>query len=63
MSFCLCLDMDGFYVGNKFLVREIGWYAPLPNGQEAYGVHRDYFMVGECVRFLFTSCCFSETVA
>ena len=38
MSFCLCLDMDGFYVGNKFLVREIGWYAPLPNGQEAYGV-------------------------
>ena len=30
--------MDGFYVGNKFLVREIGWYAPLPNGQEAYGV-------------------------
>ena len=30
--------MDGFYVNNKFLVREIGWYAPLPNGNEAYGV-------------------------
>ena len=30
--------MDGFYVGNKFLVREIGWYAPLPDGSEAYGV-------------------------
>ena len=38
MSFCLCLDMDGFHVGSKFLVREIGWYAPLPNGNEAYGV-------------------------
>ena len=38
MAFCLCLDMDGFYVANKFLVREIGWYAPLPDGEEAYGV-------------------------
>ena len=30
--------MDGFYVGNKFLVREIGWYTPLFNVNEAYGV-------------------------
>ena len=35
---CLCLDLDGFYVNHKFLVREIGWYAPLPDGSEAYGV-------------------------
>ena len=38
MSFCLCIDMDGFYVDNKFLVREIGWYAPLPDGKSTYGV-------------------------
>ena len=24
--------------------------------REQYWLHRDYFMVGECVRFLFTSC-------
>ena len=34
-NFCLCLDMDGFYVNKKFIVREIGWYAPWP---EAFGV-------------------------
>ena len=36
--FCLCLDLDGFYVNNKFVVREIGWYAPLLNNHEAFGV-------------------------
>ena len=38
MSFCLCMDMDGFRVKDKFIVREIGWYAPLPDGGEDYGV-------------------------
>ena len=37
-KFCLCLDLDGFYVNNKFVVREIGWYAPLLNNHEAFGV-------------------------
>ena len=32
------MDMDGFRVKGKFIVREIGWYAPLPDGGEAYGV-------------------------
>lgn len=38
MPFCLCIDMDGFHVNGEFIVREIGWYAPLPDGNEAYGV-------------------------
>ena len=37
-NFCLCLDLDGFYVNNKFIVREIGWYAPLLNNHEAFGL-------------------------
>ena len=40
MSFCLCLDLDGFYVADKFIVQELGWYATLPDGREAYGVQR-----------------------
>ena len=37
-NFCLCLDLDGFYVNNKFVVREIGWYAPLLNNHDVFGV-------------------------
>ena len=37
-NFCLCSDLDGFYVNDKFVVREIGWYAPLLNNHEAFGV-------------------------
>ena len=38
MAFCLCMDMDGFRVKGKFIIREIGWYAPLPDGGEDYGI-------------------------
>lgn len=38
MSFCLCIDLDGFHVGDKFLARELGWCAPLTVNREAYGV-------------------------
>lgn len=38
MDFCLCIDLDGFYVGNHFVVRELGWYAPLSD-TEAFGVY------------------------
>ena len=39
MTFCLCIDLDGFRVGEKFLVRELGWCAPLTANRETYGVY------------------------
>lgn len=39
MAFCLCIDLDGFQVGGEFLVRELGWCAPLTANREVYGVH------------------------
>jgi len=36
-KFCLCIDLDGFYINGTFVVREMGWYSPVPEWG-AYGV-------------------------
>jgi len=37
MTFCVCIDLDGFYVNRQFIVRELGWYSPMPEWG-AYGM-------------------------
>lgn len=37
MPFCLCVDLDGFWIQGRFIVRELGWYAPLTSNRAAFG--------------------------